>query len=1474
MKTKAYNMVIACKNIVGAVLLSILAFCASGQPKCKVEYYSTEQGLSHQAVTAMLKDREGFMWFGSWDGINRFDGHTFVSYKSLPGDHSQLGNDRIDQIVEDQSGHLWIQAYDRQIYRFDKKTERFLPLSVLIDTAGKDKQKVAFTRILAASNGWVWLLSADEGLFCVPQDSLSRGRFIQYKKTLGPEHRLPSNRINFFYEDREHRIWIGTSSGLCCLEQVPSPGIYKNSGNIPAYLATGISLTSYEEDAHHVYFSTADGNLITYDKQAGTFSTLKIGDAALHALCRSKRSDVLYVTTSLGEMVVVTLSNSAVAKFRSPASGPLFSLYEDHTGILWIEPEKSGVIRFNPASHAFQSFSQKVEDPSNIIGNRFKVFEDNNKLVWINLKGGGFGYYDTVKASIEFLLDAADMPNYRLPAVVYSAYYDKAGILWLRTYGRELTKIIFQQNAFKQQRLVEPAAILADNEIRGMCYDNKGRLWMGAKSGKLYVRQQERWVGGLFLNEPAQGFGQVYTIFQDSRDRIWLGTKKNGLFVAIPANGEATKYRVFHYLADERNTGSLTSNQIYALAEDRQGRIWIGTFDKGMMLATDDHDSVRFVHSGPAFQNYPKENFQKVRRITLDSAGHLWVGTTDGLMLLDADNRRSPACRYVTYSKIPGDAESLGNNDVQFILRDSRNRMWLATSGGGFCQAIGREPFASLRFKNYTTKDGMPNDYVLSCAEDKGGHLWIATENGLARFDPDTKSFRNYDSYDGLPRVGFSESAVCRLQPGGQLVFGTTDGYISFDPGQMSASRIPANIALTNLQVNNEDAGPGMNEQVLKTDINYTTALTLKHDQNILSIDYAILDHRAGNRQAFAYRLVGFDSAWHGDRQLRRATYTNLPPGHYVFEVKSLSADLYLNAPYRRLAITILPPPWKTGWAYLLYAVLAGVLLFFIRRYAAAMIRLRNKIAVEQKLAALKLNFFTNISHELRTPLTLIVNPLEQLARQETLSPQGNNWVEVARKNANRMVRFVNQLLDLRKVQSEKTQLRVSRVEIVGFVREIMDHFTEAARSKRIKLEVSSEQKELIAWVDAEKLDVVVYNLLGNAIKFTPAGKRIRLSVRSLPEKSLFSIAVHDQGPGVEKEKLEQIFELFHEANEAAGTGVKGTGIGLALSREFVNLHGGRIWASNNEAGGLTVTAEFKVDARGARQHEFPADLPKTTVLEKPIEQQILPAPAFTGTGAGPQAPLVLLVEDNDDLRQFIRGQLSEHYRVETARDGEEGLKKAIQLVPDLIISDIMMPVMNGIGMLDRIKNDVNTSHIPVVLLSAKYSIESQLEGLKYGADCYITKPFNNEFLIASVDNLLRQRKRLFESLMERKKGVELSPAPVVITSKDETFLREVIRTVETKMADPDFDIDLVAGSLATSRTTFYKKFKSLTGLAPVEFVRDMRLQRARQLLDAGGNNISEVAYLVGFGNPKYFSTCFKEKYHVSPSEYLKTNAM
>ncbi|MCH5720292.1 response regulator [Niabella hibiscisoli] len=642
-----------------------------------------------------------------------------------------------------------------------------------------------------------------------------------------------------------------------------------------------------------------------------------------------------------------------------------------------------------------------------------------------------------------------------------------------------------------------------------------------------------------------------------------------------------------------------------------------------------------------------------------------------------------------------------------------------------------------------------------------------------------------------------------------------------------------------------------------------------------------IPDYRR-NVHEYSFRLAGLNDKWSRDVS-GRAVFTNLSPGKYTFEVKGEGED-YTESTYRKLSITIKPPFWKTWWAYCIYAIIAIVIIELIRRTITTMIRLRNKVIIEQQLSEMKLNFFTNISHELRTPLTLIVNPLEQLSKKENLSPEGQGYLSVINKNANRMVHFINQLLDFRKVQSDKLQLNRSGVDLVQLAHDTAAHFKTEQSEKAIVFQIRSDQSKLTAHIDGEKIATVIYNLLANAFKFTPPGKSIYLNIIS-DEESIV-VAVEDQGPGVKKDQLADIFELFHSGAYTDNRQMKGVGIGLALAKELVTLHGGHIEAFNNEFGGLTVKFSLKNIKTANPGNEDEENKAKSFGLIHAIDAQ--PGEPVIEQAGEYQLPQVLLVEDNEELRIFLTQQLKEYYNVSTAINGLEGYAIAQELQPDLIVSDVMMPEMNGIEMLDRLKSNIHTSHIPVVLLTAKSSVESQIEGLKYGADFYITKPFNSDLLFASINSLLKQRARLFGILGSRPpasppKTIKAQPvAPAVkaepaesvekpvVTEKDEQFLKEVIKVVEDKMGDYNFNIELVAGSMSMGRTTFYKKFKSLTGITPVEFVKDRRLDKAKAYLDSCMVNISEAAYNSGFNNPKYFSTCFKERFGVSPTDYLK----
>ncbi|HEX2628386.1 MAG TPA: two-component regulator propeller domain-containing protein, partial [Chitinophagaceae bacterium] len=841
------------------------------QPKCKVEFFSTEQGLSHGTISEMVKDEEGFMWFGTWDGINRFDGRNFASYKSSQGEMTQAGDYRIAQVKEDQAGHIWIRTRYEKVYRFDKSTNYFLPVNSLLSPGGKEK--IDIDSIIAVKNGYAWLLSRKKGVYCLRQDKLNNENVVRFGSDLSKEFNLPSHTITEFHEDVNHRVWIATSAGLSCLVQ-SSDGVYKKINLVP-YNIVNKNITHAIEDETNLYFSTNDGYVIYYNKKSLAFSLQKISDSRINQLLRSQRDHIVYAITPNGQVISLNLLNhsTSAARYRNEN---LQSIYEDRRGNLWLEPGDSGVLRFDPVKSSFSFFSKNIKDPKKILGDRFKVFEDNNGTVWINMKSGGFGYYNPSTSSMEYTLDAVNMPGFQLPQAVYHIYYDSTGVLWLRIHGGVLARIIFQESNFKQQLLVEQGADLMDNEIRGMLCDNKNRLWLASKSGKLYLRQDDRFVKDFLVNEPAGGLGNVYVIYQDSRDNIWLGTKGNGLFRATPVDSKASKYRLQHFRNDKNNSESVTSDYIYSIIEDKKGRVWIGTFATGLMLVEEQNASVKFIYNGNTFKNYPKEGFDHIRHMALDRDGNIWIAATDGLLILNTGDKNSPVYNYKIYRSISDNTTGKGNSDIQYIYCDWKGRMWLATSGAGICLATG-DPFGQLHFRNYTKKDGLPNDYVLSCTGDKQGNLWIATENVLSRFNPGKSIFRNFDSYDGLPRTSFSEAAACRELSNGNLVFGTSQGYITFDAVHVSMKAIPANIVFTKLQINKEDIVPSGSNSVTTTDINYTDKLVLNYNENIIDIDYAILDSRAGNRQAFVYRLIGFDTIWHTDREFKGVSYTNLP---------------------------------------------------------------------------------------------------------------------------------------------------------------------------------------------------------------------------------------------------------------------------------------------------------------------------------------------------------------------------------------------------------------------------------------------------------------------------------------------------------------------------------------------------------------------------------------------------------------------
>ncbi|WP_448697687.1 two-component regulator propeller domain-containing protein [Mucilaginibacter sp. AW1-3] len=1426
---------------------------AQTQMPAKIEHYSTEDGLSHDVITTMFKDSDGYMWFGTWYGLNRFDGNHFSSFRSIANDSSQIGNNRIDRIDEDNTGHLWVKAYDGQIYRFTKKDERFRSLSIIIGL----HQKVAFDRVLFARNDEMWVNVSNNGVIYVPQIRKAPTTYVWFRANADIKHRLPADKINFFFRASDGDIWLGTAKGLVRFTRTFNGG-YELA---PTHLTgPAMSFIAAGETNDRLFFITKEGVLWTYQKAQKQFASIQLSKSALNSLLISSDKSKLYVTTATGELITLHLKDQSIERFNSPDRSPLYNMFEDRHGNIWIEPDNKGVFKVDNRG-AFKTYFQ-ANDAKNInAGNHFKVLEDRNGVIWCVLRDGGFGYYDETTDAFRYFHNEPGAKDHAFSNLVTVAFYDPSGVMWLHTDEHGLEKIIFQPRDFENHLVNTSAIFQSDNEIRSLCVDRLNRVWICAKAGQIYWLQRGALTAARFSNLNGKKLGAVYVIKEDRNGNIWMGTKANGIFEAIPDDAVHSSYHLINFTHDDQNPNSISSNQIYAIKEDSKGRIWIGSFDHGLDLLAINKQATNFLHIDHEHYNYP-QGLEKIRIIETDRHGRLWIGTTEGLVILSEANNNFT---FRQYHKQPGVKQSLGNNDIQFIMADHLGRMWLATSGGGLDLATSDSQTGNISFSNYTTKEGLANDYVLSCAEDNAHQLWIATKGSLSRLDLQTRHIKNFTSYEGLPVAGFSES-TCQNTRDGKLVFGTIKGYLIFDPNTIKPHAIRANLVLTNLRVNNEQISITDSSRILNESINYTPGITLHHNQNVLSVDYSLLDYRFDSHLPFMYRLVGFDNYWHDNANQLRATYTNIPAGHYTLEIKCVDPDRYSNVPYKSLAITVLPAPWLSWWAYLIYAAIIITVAVILWRNSLTALKLRHEIAVEHQLTELKLNFFTNISHELRTPLMLILNPIDELIKKHTNPQQERQYLDIIERNANRMVRFVNQLLDFRKIQSGKGKLTLSRFDLIVFIKDISIHFENIRREKQIDLVIESTEQSIFVCLDHDKIETIIYNLLSNAFKFTSDGKKITVNIDRDEEEEQIIIELVDQGLGVPEAELDNIFELYHSDERTVVKNSKGTGIGLALSKELVELHQGSIIAKNVPGGGLSVKmvmpffdCEHIDDA--LRDHQ--PHINEQYGYVQPVD-----------TGDQPQnaeLPLLVLVEDNTDMREFLRIQLSELYRVQVAADGEEGLALVRSVLPDIVLSDVMMPKLDGIGLIDQLKNDDTTSHIPVVLMSARNAVEHQVEGLRYGADYYLCKPFKNELLLAAISNILEQRKKIFEKISAGKKVISLAPGDIVVTSKDEQFLKNVVTIIEENMADPDFDIDKVSSLVNMGRANFYKKFKSLTQIAPVEFVRDIRLQRARQYFDAGSGNVAEIAYIVGFSSPKYFSTCFRAKFNIAPSDYIKT---
>lgn len=1444
-----------------SIFLFLFTYHIWAQPKCYFEHYGTKDGMPQHTVMSMLQDRKGQMWFSTWNGLSKFDGYKFYSYRILSSNTHHSRSNRIDKMWEDKYGYIWVLPYDKEPHRFDPRTETFTGLHVNNKFAGKSTPT---ENIFIAPSGKVWLITESEGCICVTDSSFN---MITYNKTA---KNISADKVYNIYEDSELNSWIMSDNGLYRVDTQNNEisGYFVNTeqdGTIGVYSAM--------ETEGEIWFGTDKGKIQIYDKKRNRFDLLETETKSpIKFIQNINNNHVLIISTDAGFCIyhkptkIFTYYNKATLK--NMRSDTILSYYIDKAENVWLEMDCMGISKLNTANRDIKHFEVKVEHTSaNIPFSNFFVFEDLDGRVWVYPRGGGFSLYDPVKDILQPFYNEPFSASWRFSNLIHAAFSDKQGNLWLSTHSHGLEKIVFPNDVF-QTTIVDPNTNSSiSNEIRCIYEDHDMNLWVSTKGGKIYVYDsQGKQKGYLCKNGkieygiPVDGF--CYCIMQDKELNIWVGTKGNGIY-KLAYNKTRDTYMIKQYQHNPKETSSLSSNNIYSIFQDKNGRIWIGTYGGGLNLI-DTYEEGKFFNKKNLLKDYPLRMGSQIRIISSDKNGNVCIGTTLGLIVFSPQFNSPEDIQFTTYSNKPEDNGSLSGNDIYDICTTKKGETFLATFGGGIDKIaeIDEQGFP-LTFKAYTTKEGLPSDVTLTITEDPDEKLWVTTEGNLSTFDPVKETFETYSDISRLiQRKNFSEGAHFGSKTG-TVYAGFSRGFLSIQTNRIIKNTFSPYITLSALKVDNKPISIN-EESSLNKALDDLENLKLNHKQNSFSIEFAALDFVDPENITYAYMLEGFDKDWIVIQNQHTANYANMHPGNYLFKVRSTNSDGIWTDNEHILPISITPSFWQTRMALLLYIILFILLLFIILRTIFIFARLKDKIKLEQEQTEMKTRFFMDISHEIRTPLTMIVSPIEDIVDSGKVSQHIKGELQLVLKNTNRMLRMVNQILDFRKIQ--KQELNIQETSIGLFVSEICSNFEITAEEQNVQLNVNNNVGDDSLWVDRDGFEKLLYNLLSNAFKYTPSGKAINIDLNY--KDGGIVLTVRDEGTGMTKDIQNKLFKRFTSFNKDKSK--PSTGIGLSIVKEVADKHKAKISVSSVVDKGSSFSILFQ---KGITHYG------ENIALCNPVQDNVKISDTVPDIKEDEQPEeikqTILIVEDDDDLRGFIKDTLTESYSVLEANNGKEGYETAVAQCPDFILSDIMMPEVDGIELLQMIRENDTTSHIPFILLTAKTNIESKLDGLTYGADDYITKPFSVKYLKARIKNIMQIRHNLYRYYNKDEQVVNTSQKKeqdVKLNPKDELFINQTAEIIENNIDNSEFLVEDLVSEMAMSRTVFFKKVKSLTGLAPIEFIREIRIKHAAKMMRDSDYTIKEIAFMVGFSDTKYFSQCFKQTFGVTPSSYRKNN--
>ncbi|MCX6327225.1 MAG: response regulator [Bacteroidia bacterium] len=1370
------------------LLASLYVLLTSFQKEIRFIKVNMETGLSHNSALCLIQDHVGFIWIGTRDGLNKFDGVYYTIYKHEFDDSLSISNNQVNCIFENDNNELWIGTANG-LNKFDPARQSFTRFFAREDSTG-------------ISDNYIWSIG----------------------------------------EDSDKNIWIGTTSGI---------NIYSNKNNSfrRLFVNSEVSdnsntiITIFKDSRENMWIGTRNG---LYRKSDNGF--------------------VRYYLEKEAEQ------NSKRFEIRN--------IYECQNGDIWVGTEGFGLYSFSMSPGADTVAHHLTTKNSRLSSNTIrKIIEKDEKTLWLGTMEG-LSIFDKNTSELVNITYSDENPEGISNNSVRDIIKDNQGGIWIATYAGGVNyyhpqKILFSLNS----NFVDPKSTYKIKVVSVFLEESNGNLWIGTEGGGLhyYDQREDKYLHYLHSNGNGIVDNNIKSLAKDGRGNLWIGT-----FSGLSCLNIKTQ-QFTNYYNEKGLTNTLSNNQVHAIYIENDRRIWLGTNGGGLQIL----DQV----TGNFF-NVPGMGRKNINTIYTDKSDQVWIGSQDGISCIDKNSMKK-----IDVSPVPGKFKKTIIY-VNFITDDSFGNIWIGTQGYGLFLNKGDSIYW------FNTNNGLKDNTVNALLEGENGQLWITTNKGLSKVslveDKTGKYLKSktYTINDGLQGYQFYPRSALKSKAG-RLFFGGVNGYNQFLPGQITDTVFYPQVIFSELSIKFKISKPGDLNSPIMQPLNETSHLVLNYNQRDFTISFSGLNFISPENTCFRYMVKGLDQDWIDLGTQRFINFTYFPAGSYELMVKATTNPESWGNEYKSLQITILPPWWKTGWAFSIYALLLAVLLAAFFRYSQRWAKLKNELAMEHfqrekemELHQFKMNFFTDVSHELRTPLTLILTPLEKIIMQPGFTNRVRNQFLTIQRNGLRMMQLINQILDLRKLETGHASIQVAEGNISRFLRETSLGFKEMAKSNEIALEFVSEYDTLQLWYERDKMEIVLFNLLSNALKNTPKGGKVMLSLsvvdaeaigykskNELLSDSYAQITVEDNGKGIPAENLDAIFNRFYSLKQEAGNQTFSSGVGLELTKRLVELHHGIIIVESRVAGKsregetkFTVwlpmgknhfgTSEIIEDFKNSedpslytwefQDREFAYD---EFDIEPIIERSENPD----------EKPHLLIVEDNNGVRNFIKSLFVSNYFVEEAGNGEIGLEKAFKTIPDLIISDIMMPVMDGIEFCHRIKTDLRTSHIPVILLTARTAITFKYEGLETGADEYITKPFSAKYLLIRVKNLIKQRDLLkshfqLEALCD--------PGTITLTSFDEKLLKKAVDFITENISDSSVNVNKLSKHLGLSRVHFYRKIKALTNMTAVEFIRGVKLKRAAHLLSQNKLSVKEVRNMTGFEDPDYFREAFKIQFGVTPSDY------